>query len=165
VLIPGPPLGITTIGVQALAGVLLPSATVFLLVLSNDHSVLGPWTNPRWLNAIASVVVAALIVLSGLLTLTTLFPDLDVAMAATGLSAIAVAVLSVLASTSRHNEPRPVFTGTAWERATWTTPALETLPPPKLSQSRRVGLVVLRVYLAVAALLAVIRVVQVMLGG
>ena len=32
VLIPGAPLGLITIGVQALAGVLLPSATVFLLL-------------------------------------------------------------------------------------------------------------------------------------
>ncbi len=32
VIIPGAPLGLITIGVQALAGVLLPSATVFLLL-------------------------------------------------------------------------------------------------------------------------------------
>ena len=44
VLIPGAPLGLITIGVQALAGVLLPSATVFLLLLCNDHDVLGPWS-------------------------------------------------------------------------------------------------------------------------
>ena len=36
VLIPGSPLGLLTEGVQALAGVLLPSATVFLLLLCND---------------------------------------------------------------------------------------------------------------------------------
>jgi len=33
-------------GVQALAGVLLPSATVFLLLLCNDKAVLGPWVKP-----------------------------------------------------------------------------------------------------------------------
>jgi Mn2+/Fe2+ NRAMP family transporter len=48
VLIPGAPLGTITIAVQALAGVLLPSATVFLLLLCNDKAVLGPWTNPGW---------------------------------------------------------------------------------------------------------------------
>ena len=54
VLIPGAPLGLITTSVQALAGVLLPSATVFLLLLCNDREVLGPWSNPRWLNVIAS---------------------------------------------------------------------------------------------------------------
>jgi len=42
VLIPGVPLGLLTEGVQVLAGVLLPSAPVFLLLLSNDRDVLGP---------------------------------------------------------------------------------------------------------------------------
>lgn len=42
VLIPGSPLGLLTEAVQTLAGVLLPSATVFLLVLCNDRQVLGP---------------------------------------------------------------------------------------------------------------------------
>ena len=38
VLIPGAPLGTITTAVQALAGVLLPSATVFLLLLCNDKA-------------------------------------------------------------------------------------------------------------------------------
>ena len=42
-LIPGAPLGVITTAVQALAGVLLPSATVFLLLLCNDRDVFGPW--------------------------------------------------------------------------------------------------------------------------
>src|SRR6202007_1252012 len=49
VLIPGTPLGRLTTSVQALAGILLPSASVFLLLLCNDREVLGPWMNPRWL--------------------------------------------------------------------------------------------------------------------
>ena len=40
-------LGLVTQGVQALAGVLLPSATVFLVLLCNDRAVLGPWVNTR----------------------------------------------------------------------------------------------------------------------
>ena len=47
VLIPGSPLGLLTLAVQVLAGVLLPSATVFLLLLCNDKPVLGPWVNNR----------------------------------------------------------------------------------------------------------------------
>ena len=42
VFIPGAPLGLITVAVQTLAGVLLPSATVFLLLLCNDRAVLGP---------------------------------------------------------------------------------------------------------------------------
>ena len=45
VLTPGSPLGLLTVAVQVLAGVLLPSATVFLLLLCNDKPVLGPWVN------------------------------------------------------------------------------------------------------------------------
>src|SRR5450631_4457880 len=54
VLIPGSPLGLLTEGVQVLAGVLLPSATVFLLLLCNDKAVLGPWVNGRWTNVFGS---------------------------------------------------------------------------------------------------------------
>ena len=51
VLIPGAPLGLITTAVQALAGLLLPSASVFLLLLCNDRQVLGPWVNRTWLNS------------------------------------------------------------------------------------------------------------------
>src|SRR5580693_6940216 len=77
VLIPGAPLGLITTSVQALAGVLLPSATVFLLLLCNDREVLGPWANPTWLNAIASVIVAILVELSVILTASVLFPAIS----------------------------------------------------------------------------------------
>lgn len=53
VLIPGAPLGLITTAVQALAGLLLPSAGVFLLLLCNDPEVLGPWVNRPWLNWVA----------------------------------------------------------------------------------------------------------------
>ena len=42
---PGRPLGLITTAVQALAGVMLPSACLFLLFLCNDRDVLGPWVN------------------------------------------------------------------------------------------------------------------------
>jgi len=62
--IPGAALGTITTAVQALTGVLLPSATVFLLLLCNDKAVLGAWTNPGWLNVIASAIVGVLVALS-----------------------------------------------------------------------------------------------------
>ncbi len=78
VLIPGAPLGLITTGVQALAGVLLPSATVFLLLLCNDKEVLGPWVNRPWLNVVAGIIVSILLMMSLVLMTTTLFPQINV---------------------------------------------------------------------------------------
>ena len=75
VLTPGAPLGLLTVAVQTLAGVLLPSATVFLLLLCNDRAVLGPWVNGRWVNALTGAVIAALVALSMILTVSVLFPE------------------------------------------------------------------------------------------
>ncbi len=74
VLVPGSPLGLITVGVQVLAGVLLPSATVFLLLLCTDRAVLGPWVNGRWLTLFTAAVVAVLVVLSLVLTVSVVFP-------------------------------------------------------------------------------------------
>src|ERR1019366_1322136 len=76
VLIPGSPLGLLTEGVQTLAGVLLPSASVFLLLLCNDGEVLGPWVNGRRTNLFTAAVVAVLVALSVILTASVLFPDI-----------------------------------------------------------------------------------------
>ncbi len=78
VIIPGAPLGVITTGVQALAGVLLPSATVFLLLLCNDKEVLGPWVNRTWLNVVASVIISVLLMMSFVLMITTIFPNINV---------------------------------------------------------------------------------------
>src|SRR6202167_5518959 len=76
VLIPGVPLGVIIEGVQALAGVLLPAATVFLLLLCNDRAVLGPWVNRRGTNMFTSAVVAVLVTLSIVLVASVLFPGI-----------------------------------------------------------------------------------------
>src|SRR5580658_9204198 len=78
VLIPGSPLGLLTEGVQALAGVLLPSAAVYLLLLCNDRDVLGPWVNRPWLNAVACLIIGLLLVMSLVLVATTVFPKVNV---------------------------------------------------------------------------------------
>ncbi|MGB6206274.1 NRAMP family divalent metal transporter [Mycobacterium sp.] len=78
-------LGLITQGVQALAGVLLPSATVFLVLLCNDRPVMGPWVNSFRQNALAWMIVWSLVVLSLMLTAVTFFPNLSTATLATGL--------------------------------------------------------------------------------
>ena len=54
VLIPGAPSGWPPSASRRSPASCSPAATVFLLLLSNDATVLGPWTNPRWLNVLAS---------------------------------------------------------------------------------------------------------------
>jgi Mn2+/Fe2+ NRAMP family transporter len=96
VLLPGAPLGLLTTAVQALAGVLLPSASLFLLLLCNDPEVLGPWTNARWLNIVAAVIIGLLLLLSGTLVVTTLFSGVSAAIVLVWL-AVALLVGSALA--------------------------------------------------------------------
>jgi hypothetical protein len=78
-------LGLITQGVQALAGVLLPSATVFLVLLCNDRPVMGPWVNSFRQNVLAWVIVWSLVVLSLMLTAVTFFPNLSTMTLVTGL--------------------------------------------------------------------------------
>lgn len=83
-------LGLVTQGVQALAGVLLPSATVFLVLLCNDRAVLGPWVNTVRQNIVAWAIVWSLVLLSLALTATTFFPGLSTATIEAGLAVGAV---------------------------------------------------------------------------
>jgi NRAMP (natural resistance-associated macrophage protein)-like metal ion transporter len=164
VLIPGSPLGLITVGVQVLAGVLLPSATVFLLLLCNDKTVLGPWVNGRALNIFTAAVIAVLVIMSIVLTASVLFPSIG--------SAAIIAILiagggiSVLAGITfgayRMLRPAPVSPDTVdrRERPTWRMPPLSLLKPPDLSTGRRLGLTVLRTYLLLAMILVIIRVFQ-----
>ncbi|HYM46644.1 MAG TPA: NRAMP family divalent metal transporter [Solirubrobacteraceae bacterium] len=166
VLIPGAPLGLITTSVQALAGVLLPSATVFLLLLCNDREVLGPWINPPWLNAIASVIVAVLIELSLILMASTMFPGIDVTALFLYLSiAVGLGLLAMGGYTLAQRGPPAVSVVVDGEiskekRQTWTMPPLALLERPAWSPGRRFAMLVLRGYLVVAVLLLIVKTVQ-----
>jgi Mn2+/Fe2+ NRAMP family transporter len=166
VLIPDAPLGIVTIGVQALAGVLLPSALVFLLLLCNDRAVLGPWVNGRWLNVLAASVAAVLLVLSGLLTISTLFPARGISWLTLELSAVCAAVLGVLFGwrLSREEETGPSGSFDP-DKTFWTMPPIDTLAPPPRSRARFLGLAVLRGYLVVTSIAVVVKVVRLIVGS
>ena len=163
VLIPGSPLGLLTEAVQVLAGVLLPSATVFLLLLCNDRAVLGPWVNGRRQNLLAGVIVAVLLVLSLVLTLSVLFPDITdrqilwVIGAGSALSVIAFGVTRLLSARA------PRAAEAALDRATWRMPALDRLAPARLSVGTRVWMAALRFYLVAACVAVIVRVVQITL--
>ncbi len=165
VLIPQAPLGLITTAVQALAGVLLPSATVFLLLLCNDRDVLGPWVNPPWLNAVASIIVAILLMLSGILVVSTVFPSVDVGRLVVILSILLAGGLLVIGGVllrGRHATERVVLP--RQNRNTWRMPPLALLARPPWSRGRIVGMWALRGYLAVAVVLLVVRAIQIASG-
>jgi Mn2+/Fe2+ NRAMP family transporter len=176
VLIPGAPLGVITEGVQALAGVLLPSATVFLVLLCNDRAVLGPWVNKAWLNAVAGVIIGVLVLLSLVLTAATLFPHLSGGQLAALLGGGAgVGVLAaggwaaarwVTARRLPDDPEAELDTGVvvAAERMTWRMPPLAELAGPVWSPGRKLGMITLRVYLLIAVSLVIVRIVQLSLG-
>ncbi|OJX78843.1 NRAMP family divalent metal transporter [Leifsonia sp. 71-9] len=167
VLIPGSPLGLLTVGVQTLAGVLLPSATVFLLLLCNDKQVLGPWVNGRWLNLFTSIVIAILVMLSIVLTASVLFPDITsstILWILGGGSAITIVAGIVLAVSRRGRSAVVQEPVDRSQRMNWRMPPLTLLARPEVSAGRRIGLTVLRTYLLVAMILVVVRVVQLALG-
>ncbi len=168
VLIPGTPLGLLTTSVQALAGILLPSASCFLLLLCNDREVLGPWVNPRWLNIVAAVIVGVLVMLSGVLVITTLFTHLNSALAATWISvALVVGALAyviwtaVTRSRRPPREPHPKAAMSAAERISWRMPPLALLKPVQWSSGTKLGMSLLRGYLVVSVLLLVVKAIQI----
>jgi Mn2+/Fe2+ NRAMP family transporter len=166
VLIPAAPLGLITTAVQALAGVLLPSASVFLLLLCNDRGVLGPWVNASWLNAVAIVIISALLMLSGILMATTLFPAIDTTVLLLVLGGLLTAALLVsgIAWLVRRR-PQPVERERRRrDREEWTMPPLALLDRPAWSPMRTFAVGALWVYLVVAILLLLLKSVELAIG-
>jgi amino acid transporter len=159
---------VITEAVQALAGVLLPSAIVFLLLLCNEREVLGPWRNRAWLNALASVIIAVLVLLSLILMTTTVFPSVDVtrlALIGGVVLAAGLVVLATAAATRRRREPGvPVPEEDAIPREQWTMPPLALLGRPQWSTARKVTMLAMQAYLFVAVVLLVVKAVQ-LAGG
>jgi Mn2+/Fe2+ NRAMP family transporter len=169
VLIPGAPLGVITEAVQALCGIVLPLTTVFLLMLCNDREVLGPWTNPPWLKAFASLVVGVLMLLSVILTVTTLFPHVSVTtLSVAGASVLGAAIVGylIVAVLNRRGadsvtviESRPEV-----PREQWTMPPATLLSRPQWSRARHTAMLALGSYMVVALVLLIVKSVQ-LAGG
>ncbi|ATL72084.1 manganese transporter [Nocardia terpenica] len=132
-------LGLITQGVQALAGVLLPSATVFLVLLCNDKAVLGPWVNTARQNIVAGIIVWSLVLLSLALTATTFFHDLSQTTLEIGFGVGAlVGVLGGLAvALARHRAERRAAERTAAELGGLDPDQVEELDSTRLSRSER----------------------------
>lgn len=162
VLIPGSPLGLLTEAVQTLAGVLLPSATVFLLLLCNDRAVLGPWVNSAKLNVFTGAVIWVLVMLSIVLTASVLYPDIsgeaimDVLVGGTVLAIVGYLATVLLRRNNKVVEP-------GIDRAlrdTWRMPPLDSLAPQHMTLATRIWMSAMRGYLVIAVGLVVFKVVQ-----
>jgi Mn2+/Fe2+ NRAMP family transporter len=160
VLTPGTPLGLLTNAVQTLAGVLLPSATVFLLLLCNDEEVLGPWVNGPWLNLFTGMVIGVLLLLSVILTAAVLFPALGsgIMLAVLGGGAALGVIAAVPPFVRALRSPR-------WRvdsrlRDSWRMPALSSLGAARMTPLTRWSMLALRGYLVIAGGLVIVRIVE-----
>jgi NRAMP (natural resistance-associated macrophage protein)-like metal ion transporter len=169
VLIPRAPLGVIVEAVQALCGILLPMTTLFLLMLCNDRDVLGPWTNAPWLKVLASVIVGVLILLSLILTITTLFPHVDVntlAEVGAGVLALVLLAMAAISIRSRRGASRVTVTevGPTVPKSQWTMPPMTLLERARWSTGQRVAMLALGGYMVVALVLLIVKSVQ-LAGG
>jgi len=155
-------LGYLTNAVQALAGVLLPSATVFLLLLCNDEAVLGPWRNGKKLNLFTGAVVWLLVMLSIILTMSTVFPELSgtailgILGGGTVLGLVGF-LITMAVRKSKHELPAGQdidgVVHSAMLKHSWRMPPLAQLAAPNLTLQTRVWMGVLRGYLLIAVAL------------
>jgi hypothetical protein len=162
-------LGFMTNLVQALAGVLLPSATVFLLLLCNDKAVLGPWVNGRKLNLFTGAIIWVLVMLSIILTAATAFPDISgeaIIAILTGGSVVGLAGYAITAAFRDRPADAPVDAPafSLAQKMRWRMPSLDRLAPPRISPMTKVWMGVLRAYLLVAIVLFAYRIFVAALG-
>jgi NRAMP (natural resistance-associated macrophage protein)-like metal ion transporter len=166
VLIPGLPLGLVTTAVQALAGVMLPSACLFVLLLCNDRDVLGPWVNRPWFNLLASLILGVLLILSVILVVSTIFPTIDVARLFLILAAVmVVGLLCAIAINIRARRGMPPDPRLQEDRETWRMPSLALLTQPAKSRGRLIALCTVRGYAIVAMVSLLIKTIVTAHGG
>ena len=76
VLIPRAPLQLIILSVQVLAGIMLPSAIIFLQLLLNDKELLGEYANKPWNNFVNWTIIVVLFALSLVLAAQVAAPNL-----------------------------------------------------------------------------------------
>ncbi|MGD0559055.1 MAG: NRAMP family divalent metal transporter [Streptosporangiaceae bacterium] len=180
----GNDLGVVINGVEALNGILLPSALVFLILLANDRPILGPWTNSTAQNWLAGIIAWTVLTFSLAPLVTTFWPVITLKQSFYGLGActalgVAAAVLLVrfrsasdeqaalaLLSDPASNRRPPGMDRRQWRaelrerRVAWRTPPIHTLQRPVLSVARKIGLLALRGYIVFAIIIMVVKLIQ-----
>jgi Mn2+/Fe2+ NRAMP family transporter len=76
VLVPRAPLQLIILSVQVLAGIMLPSAIIFLQLLLNDKELLGEYANKPWNNVVNWTIIIVLFALSLILAAQVAAPNL-----------------------------------------------------------------------------------------
>jgi NRAMP (natural resistance-associated macrophage protein)-like metal ion transporter len=157
-VIPGAPLGVITLAVQALCGLMLPSTTIIVLMLANDRELMGPWKNGRILNVVAVFMVVVLVVLSLTLMISTLFTGIHVLRLLEVLAAIgALGLLVGLPMAWRRWQPPAQYNV---DKRDWRTPRLALLAPMPKSRARTILMRSQSCYLFAAGVLLIVRIVQ-----
>jgi NRAMP (natural resistance-associated macrophage protein)-like metal ion transporter len=160
-------LGTATQYVQVLAGILLPSAVLFLVLLCNDTDVLGPWVNGPVINFFAILIVAVLTVLSLDLTISTLFPSINGVtltvdcFAGGGLAAALLAPAVLWAKRRRIARGEAIDArrqARSLDRDSWRMPPLDRLPAPRKTLLRIISVYGLRAYVIAALIIVGIKV-------
>jgi Mn2+/Fe2+ NRAMP family transporter len=160
-------LGTATQYVQVLAGILLPSAVLFLVLLCNDTDVLGPWVNGPVLNFFAITIISVLVVLSFDLTISTLFPQVngvtltEVCFAGAGALAVGLVPGILWARRRRVAQGKVVDERAelrALDRKTWRMPRLDQLPKPRPTFLRAVSIYSLRAYIVASVIIVGVKV-------
>ena len=150
-----------------LAGVLLPSASVFLLLLCNDKAVLGPWVNGKKLNVFTGANVGILVLLSVILTASVLFPNITtgqiegVLLGGVGVGLGAALCLVLQSRRNRHQVTVDDVLAETNQRDSWRMPPLSRLGRPTMSRQRKVGLLTFRGYLLIAFALVIVKIAEV----
>jgi len=136
------------------------------LAVYRRPEVLGPWVNRAWLNVVAAVILGTLLMLSGTLMATTIFPRLNGARVAVWLSValgagLAAARIALRISRKRRGrgaESPPRIPRD--QRNQWRMPPLALLKPVTWSPALQLARLALRGYLVAAALLLLIKAIQ-----
>jgi hypothetical protein len=157
-VVPGAPLGVITLAVQALCGLMLPSTTIIVLMLANDRELMGPWKNGRLLNVAAVVMVAVLVVLSLTLMISTLFTGVHVLTLLEVLAVLAGLGLLVGLPMAWRRWQAPEHYDI--DKRDWRTPRLTLLAPMPKSRARTILMRSQSGYLFAAGILLTVRIVQ-----
>jgi hypothetical protein len=133
--------------------------------------VLGPWVNNRWVNYFTGAIIAVLIILSVILTVSVLFPDATNAQVILGImggggvvAAVAALVIIALSPNGGSAAPAEETAVATTSRDSWRMPPLDRLAPAKLSLAAKTWMGALRLYLVVAVALVLFRVVMLAIG-
>ncbi len=159
-------LGAFVLAVQAFAGMLLPSTTIFALLLCNDREVLGPWVNRPWLNVLAGVVITVLLGLSMILLVTTVFSNVSTGLlgAILALFFLGGIVVGTLLARRSAGEARLLGAAATAGREHWQMPSAALLRPMVMTRARRLLLRGLVGYLVVSVALLIAKSIESALG-